>query len=153
MCGVPFTIFVYLGNGRLERAAYLYQILFETRIKAKKTINMLYTVEEFPQVQKWCGPCWICWTLGMSTESKTNENGSSVEELVLKNKSVTICTTPKTMGISFGSVQSIIQDNLNMWRIATKFMTHLLSGKLHLCLNSWLKTKCLSLHALPTHHT
>ena len=31
-------------------------------------------------------------------------------------------------------------------------MTHLLSEKLHLCLNSWLKTKCLSFHALPTHH-
>lgn len=41
---------------------------------------------------------------------------------------------------------------IRTWWIATKFMIHLLSEKLHLCLNSWLKTKCLSPHTLPTHH-
>jgi hypothetical protein len=50
-----------------------------------------------------------------------------VKEHVHENRRITICEVAKMLGISFGSVQSILKDNLNMNQISIKFIPHLLS--------------------------
>lgn len=55
-----------------------------------------------------------------------------------------ILTTCKVLGISFGSVQSILKDNLNMFHVVAKFIPCLLSEELTVVcvhVNLWLKAK------------
>lgn len=65
---------------------------------------------------------------GRPSTSKTDEN-----ELVHENRRITIRELADTINISFGSVQSILKDNLNMCRIAAKFVPHLLSEEQKSC--------------------
>jgi hypothetical protein len=48
----------------------------------------------------------------------------SVRKLIQKSKIMTICEVTDMLGISFGWVQRILRDNLNMHWIATKFMPY-----------------------------
>jgi hypothetical protein len=50
-----------------------------------------------------------------------------VKELVHKNRRISIHEVASMLGISFGSLQSILKDNLNMHWIAAKFVPHLLN--------------------------
>jgi hypothetical protein len=55
-----------------------------------------------------------------------------------------IPTTCEVLGTSFGLVQSILKDNLNMFHVAAKFIPCLLSEELSLVcvhVNLWLKAK------------
>jgi hypothetical protein len=59
-----------------------------------------------------------------------------VKEL-LRNRILNTC---EVLGISFGSIQSILKDNLNMFLLAAKFMPCLLSEELTLVfvhINLW----------------
>ena len=58
---------------------------------------------------------------------------------LLRNSILTSC---EVLGISFGSVQSVLKDNLNMFHVAAKFVPCLLSEELPLVcvhVNLWLK--------------
>jgi hypothetical protein len=46
--------------------------------------------------------------------SKADKNVDWVKELVHENSRITICEVANMLGISYGSVQSILKDNLNM---------------------------------------
>jgi ribosomal protein S25 len=52
--------------------------------------------------------------LGHSSMSQTYENMDSVRKLIPKSKIMTICAVTDMLGISFGWVQRILRDNLNM---------------------------------------
>jgi len=72
--------------------------------------------------------------MGHSSTKKVNER-------VLGNSILTTC---EVLGISFGSVQSMLKDNLNMFQVAAKFIPCLLSEELTLVcvhVNLWLKNK------------
>jgi hypothetical protein len=44
-----------------------------------------------------------------------------------ENVEVTICYVANMLGISFGSMQRNLKDNLNVYWILSKFMSHLMS--------------------------
>jgi hypothetical protein len=46
--------------------------------------------------------------------------------LVHDNRRIALCEVANVLGISYGSVQSILEDNLNMHWIKTKSVPHLL---------------------------
>jgi hypothetical protein len=52
--------------------------------------------------------------------SKTDEHVERAKELILKNKRTTSHKVPNMLGISFGSVQIVLKENLNMHSIVTK---------------------------------
>jgi hypothetical protein len=54
------------------------------------------------------------------------------EGTCLGNRKITICEVVKVLGISFGSVQSILKDNLNTQQTATKYVPCLLNRKLEI---------------------
>jgi hypothetical protein len=58
---------------------------------------------------------------GCPLTSKTDEYVDQVKELVHGNRRTTIHSI---LGISFGTVDSILKDNLNMHQIATKSVPH-----------------------------
>jgi hypothetical protein len=58
--------------------------------------------------------------------SKTDEGMDQVKEL-LKNRIITIHQVADMLGMSFGSVQSTLKDNLNMHQISAKFVPCLLN--------------------------
>lgn len=66
--------------------------------------------------------------LGRPTSSKTNKNIDRVREMVLNDRRITIRELSDALALSFGSVQSILKDDLNMRRIAAKFVPRLLSN-------------------------
>ncbi|PSN32414.1 hypothetical protein C0J52_17540 [Blattella germanica] len=59
---------------------------------------------------------------GQPTSSKTQENVDRVREIVLNDRRFTIREISDALGLSFGSVQNILTDDLNMRRIAAKFV-------------------------------
>jgi hypothetical protein len=61
--------------------------------------------------------------------SKTDENVDHVKEFIIGNRRTMICEVADKFGILFGSVQSILKDNLNMYQIATKFVPRLLMSR------------------------
>jgi hypothetical protein len=66
---------------------------------------------------------------GHPSTRKTKENVDQVKEIVHENKRITIHEVANMLGISsFGSVQSILKEHLNMHQIATKFVPHQLRG-------------------------
>ncbi|PSN53698.1 hypothetical protein C0J52_02226 [Blattella germanica] len=60
--------------------------------------------------------------------TKPQENVDRVREIVLNDKRITIQEISDALGLSFGSVQNISTDDLNMRRIAAKFVPCLLSS-------------------------
>ena len=50
-----------------------------------------------------------------------------VKESVLENRIIIVCEVANMLGISFWSVQSILNKNLKIHQIATKFLPQLLS--------------------------
>jgi hypothetical protein len=61
--------------------------------------------------------------------SKRDKHLDRVKKLVLRNRRITMCKVANMVGISFGSAQSILKDNVNTSQMPTKFMSHLLSEK------------------------
>jgi hypothetical protein len=59
--------------------------------------------------------------------SKTDETVVRVKELVLESRRITIHEVAYMLEYLFGSVQSILKDNLNMLWIAAKFLLPFLS--------------------------
>jgi hypothetical protein len=76
----------------------------------KQTTGITHIFEWFSQVKS--GLTSV--DLGHSTKSQTSENVDSVRKLVPKGKIMTICEVTDMLGISFGRVQRILRDNLNM---------------------------------------
>lgn len=64
--------------------------------------------------------------LGHSSMCKLYRNMGWLKELFLKNRRLTIHETVGMVKISFGSIQSILQDSLKVLHIAAKFMSGLL---------------------------
>jgi hypothetical protein len=54
--------------------------------------------------------------------SKTDENVNQVMEFVLENIRIITHEAADMVGISFGSVHSVLKDNLNMCLTATEFV-------------------------------
>lgn len=50
-----------------------------------------------------------------------------VKEFVLENRIIIVCEDANMLGISFWSVQSILNKNLKIHQISTKFLLQLLS--------------------------
>jgi hypothetical protein len=67
--------------------------------------------------------------LGHLSTSKTDENVDQAKEIVPRNKRITIHEVVNMLGISFGSVQSILKDDVNMCPIVAKLVLYLLSEK------------------------
>jgi hypothetical protein len=61
--------------------------------------------------------------------SKIDEHEDQVKEFVIGNIRITICEVSDMLGISFGSVKSILKDNLNMCQIAKIFAPCLLMNR------------------------
>jgi hypothetical protein len=56
---------------------------------------------------------------GHSPTAKTDDQVGRMKALAFKNRRVTIHKAATMLGTSFGSVQSILKDNLNKCQIAT----------------------------------
>jgi 1,2-phenylacetyl-CoA epoxidase PaaB subunit len=65
---------------------------------------------------------------GWPSTSKTTENVEEIWELIQKDRHRTIHELPDTAGINYGVCQEIVTENLNMRRIATKFVPLLLTN-------------------------
>jgi hypothetical protein len=63
---------------------------------------------------------------GCQSTSKTAGNMDKVKDFILKIRIINICKL-LTLEISFGSVLSILRDNLNVHQIAAKFVPNLLT--------------------------
>ena len=86
---------------------------------------------------------WSCVTSNGDAESlghpmarKINENVNQAEELVLRNRRITIHEVVNMLGIAFGSVQSILKDNVNTCPNVAKWLLCLLSEKQDHCVNT-----------------
>ena len=66
---------------------------------------------------------------------KTNENLNQAQELVLRNRRITIHEFVNMLGISYESVQSILKDNTNTRLIVAKCLHCLLSEKQEICVH------------------
>jgi len=86
----------------------------------KQTMGITYIFEWFFKVKS--GLTSV--DLEHSLMSQTSENVDSVRKLIPKSKIMTICEVTDMLGISFGWVQRILRDNLNMHWIANKFMLY-----------------------------
>jgi [histone H3]-lysine36 N-dimethyltransferase SETMAR len=64
---------------------------------------------------------------GRPTTSKSDENIAKVKAAVYSDRRITIREIAEDTGISFGSVQSILTENLGMRRVSAKFVPKLLS--------------------------
>jgi len=67
---------------------------------------------------------------------KTNENFNQAQELVLRNRRITIHEVVNMLGISYVSVQSILKDNVNTCPIVAKCLHCLLSEKQANCVHT-----------------
>ena len=67
---------------------------------------------------------------------KTNENLNQTQELVLRNKRITIQEAVNMLGISYGSVQSILKDTVKTQPIVVKCLLCLLSEKQENCVHT-----------------
>jgi hypothetical protein len=76
-----------------------------------------------------------------SSTSKTTENVEKIRELVHKDHHRTIHELEDTVGISYGVCQEIVTENLNMCRIAAKFVPQLLTNNQ----KQWRINMCLEL--------
>ena len=82
------------------------------------------------QVQKWSAFCWTCWMLGTS-RNEQNSYTHEVKELVLKNREISTCDVANMLGISIGSVYSILKYNLHMHQTAKCQMTSWVTVSTH----------------------
>jgi len=64
---------------------------------------------------------------GRPSTSTTPENVVKVSEAILAARSQTIHDVCETAGLSYGTVQHILADSLNMRRISARFVPRLLS--------------------------
>jgi len=64
---------------------------------------------------------------GRPPTSTTPENTAKVREAVLADRGQTIHDVCEIVGLSYGTVQLILADNLNMRRISARFVPRLLS--------------------------
>jgi hypothetical protein len=67
--------------------------------------------------------------LACPSTRKTDENVDRAKESVIKTKIISFCEVANMLGISFGSVQGLLKDNLDISQTATKFVLHLLSDE------------------------
>jgi hypothetical protein len=56
--------------------------------------------------------------------SRIHEDGKQVKELVFKSRGMISHEAADMLGISFGPVRNILNDNVNMPQIPTKFLPH-----------------------------
>jgi hypothetical protein len=66
--------------------------------------------------------------LGQPSTSKATENVEKIRELIPKDHHQTTHELTDTVGISYGVCQEILTENLNMHRIAAKFVPRLLTN-------------------------
>lgn len=66
---------------------------------------------------------------GRPSTSKTHENVQNVAQIVRANRRITIRELAEELNISYGSVQSILTDNLHMRRVSAKFVPRLLTDE------------------------
>jgi histone-lysine N-methyltransferase SETMAR len=64
---------------------------------------------------------------GRPSTSTTPENTAKVREAILAGRRQTIYDVCEIVGLSYGTVQRILADNLNMRRISARFVPRLLS--------------------------
>lgn len=67
---------------------------------------------------------------------KTNESLNQAQEHVLRNRKLTIHEVVNVLGISYGSVQSILKDNVNTRPFVAKCLHCLLSEKQEICVHT-----------------
>jgi hypothetical protein len=72
---------------------------------------------------------------GRPSTSKTIGNVNKVRELIHEDRRRTIHKLADTIGISYGVCQEILTENLNMRRIAPKFVRRLLANVQKQCYN------------------
>jgi hypothetical protein len=65
---------------------------------------------------------------GRPSTSKTTENAEKIWELIYEDRRRTIHELADTVGISYGVCQETLTENLNMRRIAEKFVLRLLTN-------------------------
>ena len=65
---------------------------------------------------------------GRPCTSTTAENVEKIRQIIHGDRRLTICEICDMVGISFGVCQAILTDNLNMRRIAAKFVPRLLTS-------------------------
>jgi DNA-binding Lrp family transcriptional regulator len=65
---------------------------------------------------------------GRSSTTKTTDNVEKIRELIQEDRRRTIHELADTIGISYETCQEILTENLNMRRIATKFVPRLLTN-------------------------
>ena len=63
---------------------------------------------------------------GRPSTTKTDENVQKVAKMVRSNRRLTIRELAEELNISYGSVQSILTDDLQMRRVSAKFVPRLL---------------------------
>jgi hypothetical protein len=66
--------------------------------------------------------------LGRPSTNKTTENVEKIRELIHEDRRRTIREVAGTVGISYGVYKRILTENLNMSRIAAKFVHRLLTN-------------------------
>ena len=71
--------------------------------------------------------CRRRWTFGRPSTNTTPENIANVPEAILADRRQTIHDVCEIVGLSYGTVQRILADNLNMRRISARFVPGLLS--------------------------
>jgi len=59
---------------------------------------------------------------GRPTTSKTDDCVSRMRELIEVNQRLTICELSVEVGVSYGTYQAILTQDLNMRRVAAKFV-------------------------------
>ncbi|KAF2879594.1 hypothetical protein ILUMI_26576, partial [Ignelater luminosus] len=64
-----------------------------------------------------------------SSTSKTDENVQKIAKMVHANRRLTIRELADELNISYGSVQSILTDNLQTRRVSAKFVPRFLTGE------------------------
>jgi len=68
---------------------------------------------------------------------KTNENLNQAQELLIGYRRITIHEAVNMLGISYGSVQSILKDTVNTQPIIAKCLLCLLSEKQENCVHTF----------------
>lgn len=63
-----------------------------------------------------------------------------MKELVYENRRITVHELPNLLRISFGAVQSILKDCLNVCWAATKYVSHLLSEEKEMVISAFART-------------
>jgi len=90
---------------------------------------------------------------GRPSTSKTDDNVAKVCEVIRSNRRLTIREVAEEVSISKTVCHEILTENLDMHRIAAKFVPHLLTDdqkQNRVDVTSWPNTRRLSFHSLPT---